>query len=222
MNRNNNGTTGKLFELEILYATGRYPDLPNREIPYQPLRQAIMECIEKHPGYTKEELSDPPSLWMNDVLYVIAEEMDVPMNAVQIFPALGTAADRYHGIDFFVLFTAPSTGEQVIVTIDLSERDVKLAEGYKADMIVSSMGAAPKDTLYSGFRAFKLEEKPGASRMEDYEQRKEHRIRVAHLIVDIIREKLVFGDLHYSNLYHHTAHLRHDIKQCLENVRAED
>lgn len=190
------------------------------------MRDSIIECLHKHPGYSEKELSDPPSLWMNDVHCLTATKLGLKdFEHLKIFPALGTSADRYHGIDFIIVYTDPQTGEEVFVTADLSANTLKSDTSYKADIIITPTGAAADPLYYDFFgkESFSVPERSHQSKDEDRKDQLKQREKLAELIANVIKSKLNIGDEHYTNLYDTIlpSKFRRDIHSAVENLIGE-
>lgn len=128
---------------------------------FKPPAQAIRECVdafkvERDPEWTDKEyrmvkkrvqslIWDPPSEWVQRVHLETAEALGTQdYAALEVFPASGTAADVYHGIDTIMLYQHPEAGK-LLVTLDYSERQ---KEVFKADILVTETGASLNHEFY--------------------------------------------------------------------------
>lgn len=124
--------TGHLFEEEVF---GRCRAKANGYIPY---RQALAEVEANQPW----DPTDPGTRFANDLHAEVASALGLDdWTGLRFFTAIGSALDRYHGIDAFFRFGI------AIVTLDVTLNDAK-RNGYKADIIVPS--AAVEEAPYRG------------------------------------------------------------------------
>lgn len=202
--RQPSGDTGHTLELDYLYP----PNDPRRrvidtidqaQIEYKSLAQSLLGCLKpsENPGcYKGKELWDPPAGWMRDVHYAIVESLGLEdWSQLKIVPTLKTAADKYHGIDFLVIYTEPETDRDVIVSVDLSLRH---KEGFKADVLVTDTGAMPNQEFFFA-QERETPDVMHASAQEEKYIRQEQRRNAGVVIADIIAEKLKREeDPHYA------------------------
>lgn len=212
--------TGGTFETGCLYPMNdprvrTLESIDAGKIQYRNLAAAVLECIDQNPAqYTGSELWDPPTGWMRDIHYAITERLGLKdWKRLTIVPALKTAADRYHGIDFIVVYNEPETEREVIVTVDLSLRK---KESFKADILVTDTGAEPHPDYYNT-RGCNVDDIPDATAREDEITRELRRQSIGHTIGDIIDEKLRGEDPHYAPLMRSIGKRIHDsVEQLLE------
>jgi len=185
------GDTGGSFENAYLYPAGD-PRLLNinrinqKSIEYKTLYESLLECVRDNPnGYHGTETFDPPTPWTSDIHYRITQELKLEnWRDLRVFPALKTAADRYHGIDLFFSYHDERTKKDVIVTVDLTVNPDKTK--HKADVIVSDRGVyVPEHDI-----AFEFDEQDHSTDEEEKYRREVLRRETAKAIADLIKDKL--------------------------------
>lgn len=165
--------TGRLFEEERLYPAGDERVKAIRKIAfdsiaYKPFREAIQQCLHNPNGYKESnaETYDPPAGWMRQLHFLLTQKLGLRnWENLKVYPALGTAADKFHGVDFLLRFTDPDTLKTYDVTVDLTVNKSK-ASGYKADVIITDTGAFASDA-YPFVGAIDIPEIDHASKAED-------------------------------------------------------
>ena len=72
----------------------------------------------------------------------------------------------------------------------------------------------------SNEESFTIPERDDITRAEEMQDRREHRIRTGEMIAEILRDKMLMGDLHYGNLYdhRHSMRLHRDVRAKLMDV----
>jgi|TARA_Y100000310_G_scaffold230136_1_gene232563 hypothetical protein len=217
------GETGRMLELDYLYPANdprrRVVDkIDGDAIQYKSLAQSILESIEENPArYEGSELWDPPAGWLNDVHYAIVDELGLDdWKCLTVMPTLKTAADRYHGIDFLVIYRDPATEREVIVSVDLSLRQ---KEEFKADVLITDTGAKPNEDYYftSGQNVPDVQH---ATKEEDEMVRHERRRATGKVIAEIIEEKLKGEDPHYGGTMRKISKRLHNDVEGLLNADA--
>ncbi len=186
-----NGETGRTFEEGRLFPQGdpRLKELRHLSIDYTPYRQAMEQVLINPLGYKTKETFDPPSEWMRDVHYQICQKLHLQdWSALKVFPALGTAADKWHGIDAVIQYTDPETKEAVNVTIDFTLNKSK-EDGYKADIIITDTGARAHEE-YKLDLGFDIPDMEHASKAEDQVLEAKRRDATATIIAKIIKAKI--------------------------------
>lgn len=211
--------SGYAFEEDVLYPKGD----PRRAIAerlrgaqtvYRDLHSSILTSI--HPSnplaYSTEESWTPRSKAMSLLHLALVKRLGVQnYQDLRIFPCLRTAADRYHQIDFVILYHDEASGQNVMVTVDITknpDKEPRLEENWRqgrnkfeADMLYTERGAYANPLRFQGLDP-RLQKAlaPGANT----QQRELQELLVcenqARMIVDIIEEKLKCGEQKYREL----------------------
>lgn len=224
------GETGCTFELDYLYSPGEERTLGvHEDDPVIPMnltfREAIRYCIAENPyRYAPENLSDPQSRDMNTVHLSICQELQCENEQVKMFPSIHTAADR-RGIDFFVIYHDAATGQDFLVTADLTQRREKIERGtFAADVLVTPRGCFANPRYYEelvrkggqGVGYFFLENSG-----HDLADRDDRALGTDKVIAHIIREKvraIRTGNPHPNPEHYILGSERERIKRLLSEV----
>ena len=188
------GAGGENFELSRLYpkddARAAEVALRKKEtIPFQNYHDAMEQVINGNDvGYREKETWDPPAEWINDIHYRITQKIGLnDFSCLKVHPALGTALDYYHGVDFVVSYTEPETGTSVTVTADLTLNTKK--DFYKADVIINRKGAIPA-LKFTSVQAQEIEDVRDDDPQVKAALENKRRDAVVDVIVGIMLEKL--------------------------------
>lgn len=177
---------------------------------------AILSALEQNPtGYTRGELQDPPSPWMNAVHFAIVQELRQAGydGDLIVMPTLKTSADIHHGVDALIVFTDDLTHRSVIITVDLSLKPKK--EHLKAAVLVHPYGATPNRRNYSTPGVYIGEEE--SEFMKGRESTKYRREIIGTTIGRMIIEKLQNEDPCAGLPETISVRLRNDIQQLLHS-----
>jgi hypothetical protein len=113
-------------------------------LPYGRAQEIIREFYPEDPTNPKKEFAKDLRLEICDRLELDEEEAD----CVKFYSAVGTALDRFHGVDgwFEIDLDSEEFGTlHAEVTMDATKRPDKLEDGYKADMVVGEIPAPDED-----------------------------------------------------------------------------
>ena len=114
------GYTGRLLEGEFL------PPVSQTSATYMPYREALRYAMDRQPRGWRP--TDPPSRLANDFQYLISDGLGTDPSRVELYTAVGSPLDRYHGVDGWVVYGSKR------VTFDVTLNPHK--DSYKADVIV--------------------------------------------------------------------------------------
>lgn len=212
------GETGDTLETEMLYAPNdprlhilRYID--SSRLTYESQGEAIKNCLdpEHNPGiYHGDEFYDPPAGWMRDVHFSIVKELGIDdWSQVKVVPTLKTTADRFHGIDFLIIYT-PERGKEIIVSVDISMRN---KDEFKADVLVTETGAKANPDYFL-MNEVNIPDRLQSSRDEVMVKDSQRRELIGILIGNVIREKR-YEDQHYDGTL---RYIRRSTHRNLSNI----
>lgn len=186
------GETGHTFEMDHLYPSKdprrqALSKISHESIPYKHFADAIVECLEGNPGrFSGTELWDPPTGWLRDVHFAIAERLGVEdYENLVVMPTLKTSADVHHGIDLLVAYREPKNDREIIVTVDLS---LRRKERFKADVLVTETDVIPNDWRYA-MHETSIPDVPHANKEEEKQTEQWRRAAIGETIAEIIKQK---------------------------------
>ncbi len=127
MNPNLEGYTGRVFEREVL------GECRVRCQGYLKFRQAMEEVISNQPHAPH----DPPGEvgHFRDAVFKEMKQMGLNPKYLRLYTAVGSALDRFHGIDGFFTF------EGITVTVDTTINQDKDEDSTKARVLVTGEDA---------------------------------------------------------------------------------
>lgn len=185
-----------MFEEDMLYPPNdprlaKINKIKQGKIDYLEYREAIEDVLTNPLGYKDTEISEPPAGWMSEVHYWMTQYLKLKdWSCVKVYPAIGTALDRYHGIDLLVQYTDPESGRIIDATVDFTLSKGNVDKGsYKADVTVNQYGAMANDRFpLVGGR--ELEDIEHGTLKEDKIREQERRQAVAKVIAEVLEEKM--------------------------------
>lgn len=184
-----------------------------------PFHQAMLQCI-RHPQVGVDRLSDPTNRQLNDLHSLIANDLQLDdLTHLKIFPSLYTSADHDHGVDCIIVYTDPDTGEEAVVTVDVSinpgkERD----ETFKADVLLKPTMARVRHESYPGGLSITVPDIAHQSKEEEFAAKRQTNEKIARMIATLIRHKIEHGDHRNYALYARRARLGDDIHRALRDL----
>lgn len=186
----------------------------------KPLREAIKDCLNNPYGYQGDEQYDPPSQKMRALHFALVNKLELEnWENVRIYPALGTAADQWYGIDFLVRYTDPKTGNVYQVTCDLTTSAFKKESGHKADVIIWDTGALADPTRFSHIGSFELPDIMHASKKEDATLSQERIESTADIILRVLKEKIAGSDIEQRKAGARIEKRRITIRESLKKTK---
>lgn len=96
-------------------------------------------------GQPEHGPENPKAGFLNDLRIGLLDELgadpeDPTAPKVEVYNALKSPLDTFHGIDGFMVVN--DKGEDIVITMDASLNKNKLEEGYKADIIIGEIPSA--------------------------------------------------------------------------------
>jgi hypothetical protein len=90
---------------------------------------------------------NPKKDFFRELLFGVQDKLGVDIrkqpDSIRGYTAVGTPLDRFHGVDAFVTYT--DRGQEYLVTLDATLRPEKLAEGHKADLMITDLPTPEED-----------------------------------------------------------------------------
>lgn len=201
MRHHSSGETGRTLEESRLYANNdprlrAIHQISFESIQHLPYRAAIEQCLNNPNGYDEShgETSDPPAEWIRQIHFLITQKLNLKnWDDLKVYPALGTAADKYHGVDFLLRFTDPKTKKQYDVTVDITGNKQGKRGGYKADVIATDTGAFASDR-YPFVEGIDIPDLELSTPEEDKEIEKKRQEAAASVIFGVLRAKISYQE----------------------------
>ena len=99
-------------------------------VKYEP----ALDLVRK---YGKQDPLNPAKPFSKELRQAVIEELGLEtteeMDRVRFYSAVGTPADRFHGVDGWIEYDTPD-GRRLVVTVDVTKNPNK--ESWKADVII--------------------------------------------------------------------------------------